>query len=66
MPKIIEAIYEDGVFKPLKKVELKEGGKFKVLIEKRVSKKFYEILERLEKEAPKVEDSWRVLEESRK
>ncbi|MEM0302532.1 MAG: antitoxin family protein [Archaeoglobaceae archaeon] len=31
MPKIIEAIYEDGVFKPLEKVELKEGEKVKVI-----------------------------------
>ena len=31
MAKIIEAIYEDGVFKPLEKVELKEGEKVKVI-----------------------------------
>lgn len=30
MPKIIEAIYENGVFKPLEKVELKEGEKVKI------------------------------------
>ncbi len=30
MPKIIEAIYEDGVFKPLEKVDLKEGEKVKI------------------------------------
>ncbi len=27
MPKIIEAVYENGVFKPLQKVDLKEGEK---------------------------------------
>ena len=34
MQKTIEVVYEKGVFKPLAKVELKEGGKAKVTIEK--------------------------------
>ncbi|MCK4476782.1 MAG: antitoxin family protein [Methanophagales archaeon] len=34
MQKTIEVVYEKGVFKPLTKVELKEGGKAKVTIEK--------------------------------
>ena len=33
MPKIIEVIYEDGVFKPLEKVELNEGKKMRIKIE---------------------------------
>ena len=33
--KIIEAIYENGVFKPLEKVDLKEGEKVRLRIEKR-------------------------------
>ncbi len=33
MPKIIEAIYENGVFKPLEKVDLKEGEKIKLRLE---------------------------------
>jgi len=33
MPKVIEVIYEDGVFKPLEKVELKDGQKLKIRIE---------------------------------
>ncbi len=33
MPKIIEAIYENGVFKPLQKVNLKEGEKIKLRLE---------------------------------
>ena len=33
MPKIIEAIYENGVFKPLQKVNLKDGEKVKLRIE---------------------------------
>ncbi|MEM1672054.1 MAG: antitoxin family protein [Archaeoglobaceae archaeon] len=32
MPKIIEAIYEDGVFKPLEKIELKEGERVRLRI----------------------------------
>ncbi|MDI9610890.1 MAG: antitoxin family protein [Archaeoglobales archaeon] len=32
MPKIIEAIYEDGVFKPLEKVNLKNGERAKIMI----------------------------------
>ncbi|KUK05316.1 MAG: Putative antitoxin VapB21, partial [Archaeoglobus fulgidus] len=30
MPKLIEAVYENGVFKPLQKVDLKEGERVKV------------------------------------
>ncbi|WP_456329717.1 antitoxin family protein [Archaeoglobus sp.] len=33
MPKIIEAVYENGVFKPLQKVDLKEGEKVKLKVE---------------------------------
>ncbi|MEM3896809.1 MAG: antitoxin family protein [Archaeoglobaceae archaeon] len=32
MAKIIEAIYEDGVFKPLEKVDLKDGEKVRLRI----------------------------------
>ncbi|WP_290624469.1 antitoxin family protein [Archaeoglobus sp. UBA230] len=35
MPKIIEAIYEDGVFKPLEKVDLREGEKVRLRVEER-------------------------------
>jgi|Deesub1362A_J573_1020465.scaffolds.fasta_scaffold20202_3 predicted DNA-binding antitoxin AbrB/MazE fold protein len=34
MPKVIEVIYEDGVFKPLGKVDLKEGEKLKIEIKR--------------------------------
>ena len=33
MPKVIEVIYENGVFKPLEKVDLSEGSRLKILIE---------------------------------
>ncbi len=36
MPKIIEAIYENGVFKPLEKVDLKEGEKFRLVLRENV------------------------------
>ena len=36
MPKVIEAIYENGVFKPLEKVELKNGERVRVEIRVRV------------------------------
>ncbi|AEH25435.1 antitoxin family protein [Pyrococcus yayanosii] len=38
MPIIVEAIYENGVFKPLKKVKLKDGQKVRIRIELDVSK----------------------------
>ncbi len=36
MRKTIEVVYEDGVFKPLEKVEIKRGRKAKVIIERGV------------------------------
>ncbi len=33
MTKVIEAVYEDGVFKPLEKVELKDGERVRIRIE---------------------------------
>ncbi|AAB90924.1 conserved hypothetical protein [Archaeoglobus fulgidus DSM 4304] len=36
MPKVIEAVYENGVFKPLQKVDLKEGEKVKVELKESV------------------------------
>ncbi|MCS7130853.1 MAG: antitoxin family protein, partial [Archaeoglobaceae archaeon] len=37
--KIIEAVYENGVFKPLEKVELREGEKVKIKIEDRIQRR---------------------------
>ena len=36
MPKIIEAIYENGVFKPLEKVDLREGEKLRLVVRENV------------------------------
>ena len=33
MPKVIEAVYENGVFKPLEKVDLPEGVRVRIRIE---------------------------------
>ena len=66
MGKVIEVIYENGVFKPLGKVDLKEGEVVKVEIkEKKVSEKFYQVLEELERRAPKVHNAIKVLEDVR-
>ncbi|AIG97958.1 MULTISPECIES: antitoxin family protein [Archaeoglobus] len=39
MPKIIEAVYENGVFKPLQKVDLREGERVRIKIEDRKTKR---------------------------
>jgi len=38
MPKVIEVIYENGMFKPLDKVELKEKSSYKIVIKEDVQK----------------------------
>ncbi|MEM1672242.1 MAG: antitoxin family protein [Archaeoglobaceae archaeon] len=53
MPKIIEAIYEDGVFKPLEKVDLKNGEKVKLKISKGVARKVAGILKAKDEEVKK-------------
>ncbi len=35
MPKVIEAIYENGVFKPLQKVNFRPGSKVRIVIQRR-------------------------------
>ena len=48
MSKVIEAIYENGVFKPLEKVDLKDGEKVRITIsrEKNTSRGLSKVLER--------------------
>jgi len=66
MGKAIEVVYEDGVFKPLEKVELKEGGKAKIIMEKEKgnlsSEDIKEIKEAL-KTLPKVRINLKRLDE---
>ena len=48
MAKIIEAIYEKGVFKPLEKVNLRDGEKVRITISRRekTSKGLSKVLEK--------------------
>ncbi|WP_290901036.1 antitoxin family protein [Ferroglobus sp.] len=39
MPKVINVIYENGVFKPLERVDLKEGTRLRIEIKEKVSEK---------------------------
>ena len=45
--KVIEAIYENGVLKPLEKLDLKEGEKVKIEIKSRSIKGFLKALDEL-------------------
>ena len=66
MVREIEVIYENGVFKPLRKVEFKDGEVLRVEIKgKIVTDRFYEKLERLKKKVERVEGAYKVLEEMR-
>ena len=66
MVREIEVIYENGVFKPLRKVEFKEGEVLRVEIKgKIVTDRFYEKLERLKRKSERIEGAYKVLEEMR-
>ena len=39
MPKVIKAIYKDGVFKPLEKVELDEGVTLEIEVRESITEK---------------------------
>jgi len=66
MGKVIEAIYERGVLKPLEKVDLNEGEIVEIEVkEKRIGDRFYKVLEELEKKAPKVHNAFKILEDVR-
>jgi len=66
MARAIRARYEDGVLKPLEKLELEEGEEVIVRVEKRIAYGLVELVEELRKEAPKVDNPIEVLEETRK
>ena len=66
MGREIEVIYENGVFKPLRKVEFKEGEVLRVEIKgKIVTDRFYEKLESLKRKVERIEGAYKVLEEMR-
>ena len=41
MAKTIKVVYEDGVFKPLEKVDLEEGTKLTISLREEVLKKYH-------------------------
>ncbi len=66
MTKIIEAIYENGVFKPLQKVDLKDGEVVRLRIESVKSKGLIEVIEKLSEKFKDVkEDPLEILLEMR-
>jgi len=67
MGEIIELIYENGVFKPLKKVNLKSGEIIYAEIKKPkvVTKNFRKKLQELRKKVKKTENAHKILEEIR-
>jgi len=68
MEEVIEAIYEDGVLKPLKKLNLREGEKVKLEIksDEVIDENFIDFLEKLRAKLPKSENVYKILEEIRK
>lgn len=69
MGKTIKVIYEKGVFKPVEKVDLKEGERIEMVIisRKKKSTELVELIERLSRKFRDVrEDPLEVLIEMRK
>ena len=63
----IEAVYEDGVFKPLKKPHLKDKERVVIVVkEKVITKNFLEKLEEASKAFPKFQEPSKLLEEDRR
>lgn len=67
MGEVIEVVYENGVFKPLQKVRLREGALLRIEIKetKKITKNFTNKLAQLEKKIERVEGAHRALEELR-
>ncbi|WP_297514554.1 antitoxin family protein [Thermococcus sp.] len=63
----IEAIYENGVFKPLKKPHLRENERVVLIVkEKIVTEEFLRKLEKLSESLPKFKSPSKILEEDRR
>ncbi|WP_335755335.1 antitoxin family protein [Thermococcus profundus] len=63
----IEAVYENGVFKPLKKPHLKDKEKVVIVVKEKVlTKNFIQRLEELGKTLPKFQNPSKLLEEDRR
>ena len=68
MAKVIEVIYEKGVFKPLQEINLPEKVKGKVIIEEKVMGDIEEFVEKIDeilKNAKIKEDPLKILLETR-
>ncbi|NJD98921.1 DUF104 domain-containing protein [Thermococcus sp. LS1] len=63
----IEAVYENGVFKPLKKPHLKEKEMVVIVVkEKVITKNFLKKLEEFSETLPKFQSPSKLLEEDRR
>ncbi len=66
MARAIRVRYENGVLKPLERVDLKEGEEVIVRIERKIAYGLAELIENLRAETPKIDNPVEVLEEIRK
>ncbi|RLG75260.1 MAG: hypothetical protein DRO12_05740 [Thermoprotei archaeon] len=66
MARIIRAKYENGVLKPLEKLDLEEGEEVIVRVEKKVAHGLVELIKELREETPKSDNPVEILEEMRK
>jgi len=53
MTKVIEAVYEKGVFKPLEKVDLKEGEKVRIEIKIEIKESLADVIEKYSRKVEK-------------
>jgi len=62
--KVIDAVYENGVLKPLKKLNLREGEKVRVRVERRVSDETFGVLkvklEDIDRALRELENEWGI------
>ena len=66
MVRTIRAKYENGVLKPLEKLDLKEGEEVIIRIERKIAHGLADLIKELREKTPKVSNPVRVLEEMRK
>jgi len=66
MARAIRARYENGVLKPLEKLDLEEGEEVIVRVEKKVAYGLVELIKELREETPKIDNPMEILEEMRK
>jgi len=64
MDEVFDAVYENGVLKPLKKLNLREGEKVRIRVERKVSDETFGVLkgklEDIDRCLRKLEDEWGV------